>query len=180
MDRHLHDNALWFWLPPTHITSLACYSYHVPMCCFQNSATNSAPMSILGHVPTCACMIISFFLFLFFFCHWAFTNVICSVRLNFAPSQSLPIASLTPRNLSWPTYSNLTVIDSTHIFWALSMYVPGPPVPVVAQRKWIRLVSMRIWVWSLASLSGPGIWRCCELWCRSQTWLGSHVAVAVG
>ena len=25
----------------------------------------------------------------------------------------------------------------------------------------------------------PGIWRCRELWCRSQTWLGSGVAVAV-
>ena len=22
-------------------------------------------------------------------------------------------------------------------------------------------------------------WCCCELWCRSQTWLGSGVAVAV-
>ena len=30
---------------------------------------------------------------------------------------------------------------------------------------------------------GPAQWVkdpvCCELWCRSQTWLGSHVAVAV-
>ena len=27
--------------------------------------------------------------------------------------------------------------------------------------------------------SGSGIWHCCELWRRSQTWLGSHVAMAV-
>ena len=32
---------------------------------------------------------------------------------------------------------------------------------------------------SLASLSGLRIWRCRELWYRSQTQLGSHVAVAV-
>ena len=43
----------------------------------------------------------------------------------------------------------------------------------------IRLVSIRMQVWSLASLSGSGIWRCPELWCRSQTWLGSCVAVVV-
>ena len=37
---------------------------------------------------------------------------------------------------------------------------------------------MRMWVWSLASLSGLGIQHCHELWCRSQTQLGSDVAVA--
>ena len=36
-------------------------------------------------------------------------------------------------------------------------------VPVVAQGKQIQLVSMRMGVWSLASLSGSGIRRCCEL-----------------
>ena len=38
---------------------------------------------------------------------------------------------------------------------------------------------MRLQVQSLASLSGVRIRRCCELWCRSQTWLRSGVAVAV-
>ena len=38
---------------------------------------------------------------------------------------------------------------------------------------------MRMQVWSLTSLSGSGIWHCRELCCRSQTQLGSHVAVAV-
>ena len=39
-----------------------------------------------------------------------------------------------------------------------------------------QLVSMRIWIWSLALLSVLRIWRCCELWCRSQMRLGSCVA----
>ena len=36
---------------------------------------------------------------------------------------------------------------------------------------------MRMWVWSLASLRALRIQNCYELWCRSQTRLGSHVAV---
>ena len=39
---------------------------------------------------------------------------------------------------------------------------------------------MRMQIRSLALLSGLRIWRCCELWCRWQTWLGSCIAVAVG
>ena len=38
---------------------------------------------------------------------------------------------------------------------------------------------MRLWVRSLTLLSGLRIQRCYELWCKSQTWLGSSVAVAV-
>ena len=49
----------------------------------------------------------------------------------------------------------------------------------MAQRKQIRLVSMRMQVQSLTLLQGSGIWHCCELWCSSQTWLRSQVAVAV-
>ena len=52
-------------------------------------------------------------------------------------------------------------------------------VPVVAQQKRIWLASVRTHVQSLASLSGLRIWCCCELWYRMQTWLRSHVAVAV-
>ena len=33
---------------------------------------------------------------------------------------------------------------------------------------------------SLPLFSGLRTRRCHELWCRSQTWLGSHVAVALG
>ena len=52
-------------------------------------------------------------------------------------------------------------------------------VPPVAQWKQVRLGSTRMWVQSLALLSELRIWHCRELWCRSQTWLGSCVAVAV-
>ena len=38
---------------------------------------------------------------------------------------------------------------------------------------------MRMQVRSLASLSGLRIQPCCELWCWSQMWLRSGVAVAV-
>ena len=38
---------------------------------------------------------------------------------------------------------------------------------------------MRLRVWSLALVSGLRIGRCRELWCRSQTQLGSSVAVAL-
>ena len=47
------------------------------------------------------------------------------------------------------------------------------------QWKQIRLVSMRIWVRTLILLSGSGIHKCCELWCRQQVQLGSRVAVTV-
>ena len=52
-------------------------------------------------------------------------------------------------------------------------------VPVVTQQKRIRLVSTRMRIPSLTSLSGLRIWHCCGLWCMLQTWLGSCVAVAV-
>ena len=52
-------------------------------------------------------------------------------------------------------------------------------VPIVAQRKHISPVSMRMRVRSPALLSGLRIQCCHELWCRSQMWLGSHIAVAV-
>ena len=52
-------------------------------------------------------------------------------------------------------------------------------VPIVAQRKRIWLGTMRVQVQPLASLSGLRIRRYCELWCRSQTPLGSCVAVAL-
>ena len=48
-----------------------------------------------------------------------------------------------------------------------------------AQQKQTRLASMRTQVPSPASLSGLRIPCCRELWSRSQTWLGSGVAVAV-
>ena len=52
-------------------------------------------------------------------------------------------------------------------------------VPIVAQRKQVHLGTMRFWVRSPALLSGLSIWRCHELWCRSQTQLRCCIAVAV-
>ena len=52
-------------------------------------------------------------------------------------------------------------------------------VPIVAQQKRIRLVSMRMRVPSLALLSGLRIQHCWELWCKSQTRLRPGIAVAV-
>ena len=49
----------------------------------------------------------------------------------------------------------------------------------MTQQKQIQLVSMRMRVQSLASLSGSGIQRCCELWYTSQTRLESGIAVVV-
>ena len=50
-------------------------------------------------------------------------------------------------------------------------------VPVVAQ--WLTNLSRNLEVRPLALLSGLRTRRCCELWCRSQTRLRSHVAVAL-
>ena len=44
---------------------------------------------------------------------------------------------------------------------------------------WTQLVSTRIWVWSLASLSGLRICYYCKPWHGSQIWLRSRIAVAV-
>ena len=52
-------------------------------------------------------------------------------------------------------------------------------VPIVVQWKQIQPGTMRMWVQSLASLSGSGIWCCLELWCSLQMQLGSRMAVAV-
>ena len=52
-------------------------------------------------------------------------------------------------------------------------------VPIVVQQKQIQLVSVRMHIQSLASISRLGIQHCHELWCRSQTLLGSYVALAV-
>ena len=71
------------------------------------------------------------------------------------------------QEIQWSEYSDFC--------WrtAFKIYITG--VPIVVQWKWIRLGTMRLWVPSLALLSGLRIWHCCELWFRSQTLLGSSV-----
>ena len=52
-------------------------------------------------------------------------------------------------------------------------------VPFMAGWKQIWLASTRTQVQSLASLSGLWIWHCQKLWCRLQTRLRSHIAMAL-
>ena len=40
-----------------------------------------------------------------------------------------------------------------------------------------QLLSMRMRVQSLVSLSGLRFWCCGELWCRSETWFRSHITI---
>ena len=86
----------------------------------------------------------------------------------------------TPDHLSHWVRSGIELASSwipvIHYRWAMT----GTPVlryfigvPIVAQWKQIQLETMRLRVQSLASFSGWRIWSCCELWCRSQTWLRS-------
>lgn len=53
---------------------------------------------------------------------------------------------------------------------------PRRGVPLVAHPKRTRLISLGMWVWSLDSLSGLKTWHSRELWCRTQTRLGSCMA----
>ena len=59
------------------------------------------------------------------------------------------------------------------------MDLTGLKVPLWLSGLRMQLVSTRIRVHILASLSGLRIRCCCELWCRLKTWLRSCSAVAV-
>ena len=63
-------------------------------------------------------------------------------------------------------------------YWAMKAEKYLLRVSVVAQQYRTQLVSMRMLVQSLASLSELRVQHCCELWCRSQMRLRSQVAVA--
>ena len=82
---------------------------------------------------------------------------------NLSPSQALP----------WGLSPTLCPF---HILYSKTMILEFPSRLSGSQ---IRLGPMRWWVRSPASLSGLGIQRCRELWCRSQARLRSGVAVAV-
>ena len=76
-------------------------------------------------------------------------------------------------------HSKISLLFYTHTCMHTHRKISKYGGPIVAQWKRIRLVSMRLQVQFLASLSGSGIGPCHELWCRSQTWLRSSVAMAV-
>ena len=75
------------------------------------------------------------------------------------------------------TIKTLTKVSTEGTYLNLIKVIYG--VPIMAQQKQIQLGTMRMRVRSLASLRGLRIQRCHELWCRWQTWPGSHVTVAV-
>ena len=77
---------------------------------------------------------------------------------------------------SQKTNNGSGILDNTTDPVEIKMIKSDVGVPVVVQRKLIQLVSMRMWVQSLALLSGSGIWHHHELWCRLQMRLGSHIA----
>jgi len=88
-------------------------------------------------------------------------------KIHIHKTESLSCTPETNSTLSTDYYSNVK----------LKKKILG--VPTMAQRKQILLLSMRVQVQSVASLSGLRIQHCHELWCRSPTQLRSYIAVAV-
>ena len=93
----------------------------------------------------------------------------------FARPNLLHCYSLLPRggrtvNVLWHIVDKENVINKhTHrgIFFSLKKG-GNSGIPIVVRCKWIWLVTMRLQVQFLASLSGLRIWHCCELWCSLQ------------
>ena len=96
-------------------------------------------------------------------------------------SGSFPCPSEIPSSLSLSPTTCLCLRYCNTFFLVEQKWskIKNEGVSVVAQQKRIWLVSMRMRVWFLASLSGLRIWHCHELFCRSQTQLRSGVAVAM-
>ena len=72
------------------------------------------------------------------------------------------------------------MVNIRHVINTTDLYTEiWQGVLVVVQ--WVKdlTLSLRMWVQSLASLSGLRIWCGCKLWHRSQMWLASSVAMAV-
>ena len=98
------------------------------------------------------------------------------------------LAEMTLKTGRWQVNKEFTV-DSYKFHFLTGSYCWSLPytaqliknsswgVPIVVQQKRIRLGNIRLWVRSLASLSGLRIWCCHELWCRSQMRLGSCIAI---
>ena len=75
------------------------------------------------------------------------------------------------------TYLSIVTLNVNGLNVLIKRY--GMGVLVVAQWKRTPLGTMRMQDRSLASLSGLSIWRCHELWCKSQTQFGSGISVTV-
>ena len=88
--------------------------------------------------------------------------------LSHFPSRKPPL--LSSRWLVLPLLEYLNVISKKKTKLEFPLWLSR-------LRTW--LVSMRMWVPSLASFSGLRIWYCHKLWCRSQMWLGFCIAMTV-
>jgi len=113
-------------------------------------------------------------LFLFFGCTFSIQKFL-DQGLNLHHSSD-SAGSLT----QWATREFLMCISSQFVRWDMntetviiySLKISGE-FPLWLSGLWTRLVSMRLWVGSLALLSGLRIQHCHELWYRSQIpWLG--------
>ena len=78
---------------------------------------------------------------------------------------------------SWPLVQFRTLDEPSG--YSIGGRLEAAAVPIVAQWKRIQLGTRRLRVWSLALVSGSRVRHCCELWCRSQIWLRSGIAVAL-
>ena len=87
----------------------------------------------------------------------------------------MPVVSPCPSS----QYDNLNCLQTVPRVEILLRIKNFFEVPIVVQRKHIQLGTMRLWVQSLALLSGLRIWHYHELWYRSQTRLRSGIAMAV-
>ena len=87
-------------------------------------------------------------------------------------------------NGSWTKSHVSSSLQSSEFMLVLIEDVPAVFITAWEFPSWLsrlrtRLLSMRMWAPSLASFWRLRIWRCHELWCRSQTRLGFSTAVAV-
>ena len=107
------------------------------------------------------------------------------VVANFLVPESFVLAAV---HVGWVTVVLYTSDKTNSLFCNfLSLYEWKSVTPLKGRalkfQLWLsglrtQLGSMRMRVPSLASLSGLGIQRCHELWCRWQMWLRSWIAVA--
>ena len=82
--------------------------------------------------------------------------------------QSKPHGTEGPRQFLLKSLTHPRLWEYNEMFIWGKLKNSNNGVPVIAQQKRILLGTMRLRVWSLVLLSGLRLWRCHELWCRSQ------------
>ena len=111
--------------------------------------------------------------------------LLCCLLLNYQKPTYFVLSPTSPlKHLTSPTYSQTHRHTDTqthhlktkiyHSHWSdFPLWAPykirlSVGVPIVTQEWQTWLVSMRMWVWTLPSISGLRIWHFGELWCRLQ------------